>query len=68
MGNRHRSIKVYAGACQYEALKHIRFPVQMLGKLPDGACEGVEHDVPGKRYGATDWLIAGPLPDVSLSS
>ena len=53
---------VYAGACQYEALKCGSFPVQMPGKsfmvmlvIVWGTI------VPGKHYGATDWLIAGAV-------
>merc|ERR1719181_2572791 len=50
---------VYASTCQYEALKYVSFPVQMLGKtfkmMPVMVWGMI---VSGKRYGATDWLIA----------
>jgi len=51
---------VLASTCQYEALKYVIFPVQMLGKsfkmMPVMAWGII---VSGKRYGLTDWLIAG---------
>merc|ERR1719487_1077699 len=50
---------VYASTCQYEALKYVSFPVQMLGKsfkmMPVMVWGMI---VSGKHYGATDWLIA----------
>merc|ERR1719246_402692 len=53
---------VYASACQYEALKYVSFAVQMLGKsfkmMPVMVWGMI---VSGKRYGATDWLIAGAI-------
>jgi len=53
---------VYASTCQYEALKYVSFPVQMLGKsfkmMPVMVWGMI---VSGKRYGATDWLIAGAV-------
>jgi adenosine 3'-phospho 5'-phosphosulfate transporter B2 len=50
---------VYASACQYEALKYVSFPVQMLGKsfkMMPVMVWGMA--VSGKRYDLTDWLIA----------
>mmetsp|Transcript_53269 Transcript_53269/g.98484 ORF Transcript_53269/g.98484 Transcript_53269/m.98484 type:complete len:407 (-) Transcript_53269:158-1378(-) len=51
---------VLASTCQYEALKYVIFPVQMLGKsfkmMPVMAWGII---VSGKRYGLTDWLVAG---------
>jgi len=53
---------VYASTCQYEALKYVSFPVQMLGKsfkmMPVMVWGMI---VSGKRYGVTDWLIAGAV-------
>merc|ERR1719210_303817 len=50
---------VYASTCQYEALKYVSFPVQMLGKsfkmMPVMVWGMV---VSGKRFGVTDWMIA----------
>jgi adenosine 3'-phospho 5'-phosphosulfate transporter B2 len=53
---------VYASTCQYEALKYVSFPVQMLGKsfkmmpvMVWGMLVG------GKLYGMQDWLIAGAV-------
>merc|ERR1719450_736157 len=50
---------VYASTCQYEALKYVSFPVQMLGKsfkmMPVMIWGMV---VSGKRFGLTDWMIA----------
>jgi len=50
---------VAASWCQYEALKHVTFPVQMLGKsfkmmpvMAWGMC------ISSKRYSLMDWLIA----------
>lgn len=50
---------VYASACQYEALKHINFSVQMLGKsfkmMPVMMWGMV---ISGKRFPVTDWVVA----------
>merc|ERR1719299_46636 len=50
---------VYASTCQYEALKYVSFPVQMLGKsfkmMPVMIWGMV---VSGKRFSFADWLIA----------
>jgi len=50
---------VYASTCQYEALKYVSFPVQMLGKsfkmMPVMVWGMV---VASKRYGMSDWLVA----------
>jgi len=50
---------VYASACQYEALRYVSFPVQMLGKsfkmMPVMVWGMI---VAGKRYGMVDWMIA----------
>merc|ERR1719506_351825 len=50
---------VYASACQYEALKYVSFPVQMLGKsfkmMPVMVWGMI---VSGKGYNTTDWLVA----------
>ncbi|CAE7248506.1 UTR5B [Symbiodinium sp. KB8] len=50
---------VIASTCQYEALKHVSFVVQMLGKsfktIPVMMWGMV---VSGKRYSLTDWLLA----------
>jgi len=50
---------VAASWCQYEALKHVTFPVQMLGKsfkmmpvMAWGMC------ISSKRYSLTDWTVA----------
>merc|ERR1719230_651176 len=53
---------VYASTCQYEALKYVSFPVQMLGKsfkMMPVMVWGML--VAGKSYGATDWLIAAAV-------
>jgi len=53
---------VYASTCQYEALKYVSFPVQMLGKsfkMMPVMLWGIA--VSGKRYGLTDWLIAATV-------
>jgi len=53
---------VYASTCQYEALKYVSFPVQMLGKsfkMMPVMVWGII--VSGKRYSVTDWLIAGAV-------
>lgn len=50
---------VYASTCQYEALKYVSFPVQMLGKsfkmMPVMIWGMV---VSGKTFTISDWLIA----------
>jgi len=50
---------VYASTCQYEALKYVSFPVQMLGKsfkmMPVMAWGMV---VSGKSYSFVDWMVA----------
>merc|ERR1719440_992137 len=51
---------VYASACQYEALKYVSFPVQMLGKsfkMMPVMLWGMA--VSSKRYSAVDWIVAG---------
>jgi len=50
---------VYASTCQYEALKYVSFPVQMLGKsfkMMPVMLWGMA--VSGKRYGLSDWFVA----------
>lgn len=50
---------VAATWCQYEALKYVSFPVQMLGKsfkMMPVMVWGIL--ISGKKYGAKDWLIA----------
>jgi len=50
---------VYASACQYDALKYVSFPVQMLGKsfkMMPVMLWGMA--VSGKSYSSTDWLVA----------
>merc|ERR1719450_397890 len=50
---------VYASTCQYEALKFVSFPVQMLGKsfkMMPVMVWGMA--VSGKRFSLSDWLIA----------
>merc|ERR1719277_1891211 len=50
---------VYASTCQYEALKYVSFPVQMLGKsfkMMPVMLWGII--VSNKKYGLTDWIIA----------
>jgi len=50
---------VYASTCQYEALKYVSFPVQMLGKsfkMMPVMVWGMA--VSGKRFSVGDWLIA----------
>jgi len=50
---------VYASACQYEALKFVSFPVQMLGKsfkMMPVMIWGML--VSRKRYSSSDWLVA----------
>jgi len=50
---------VYASTCQYEALKYVSFPVQMLGKsfkmLPVMVWGMM---INGKRYSWQDWCVA----------
>merc|ERR550537_1037663 len=50
---------VYASTCQYEALKYVSFPVQMLGKsfkMMPVMVWGMA--VSGKRFSVGDWMIA----------
>merc|ERR1719324_1495551 len=50
---------VYASTCQYEALKYVSFPVQMLGKsfkMMPVMLWGMA--MSGKRFSVTDWMIA----------
>jgi len=50
---------VGASYCQYEALRYVAFPVQMLGKsfkMMPVMVWGIA--ISGKRYGLKDWLIA----------
>jgi adenosine 3'-phospho 5'-phosphosulfate transporter B2 len=50
---------VYASTCQYEALKYVSFPVQMLGKsfkMMPVMIWGMA--VSGKRFGVKDWMTA----------
>jgi len=50
---------VYASSCQYEALKYVSFPVQMLGKsfkMAPVMFWGMA--VSGKKYKLEDWLVA----------
>jgi adenosine 3'-phospho 5'-phosphosulfate transporter B2 len=53
---------VYASACQYEALKYVSFPVQMLGKsfkMMPVMVWGML--ISKKSYGVSDWLIAAAV-------
>lgn len=53
---------VAATSCQYEALKYISFPVQMLGKsfkMMPVMVWGIA--ISGKRYGIVDWLVAAVI-------
>merc|ERR1719487_1130986 len=53
---------VAATSCQYEALKYVSFPVQMLGKsfkMMPVMIWGIL--VSGKRYSLLDWMIAGAV-------
>merc|ERR1719299_356480 len=53
---------VYASTCQYEALKYVSFPVQMLGKsfkMMPVMVWGMA--IAGKSYSWTDWMIAGAV-------
>lgn len=50
---------VVASSCQYEALRYVSFPVQMLGKsfkMMPVMCWGML--IGGKRYGVKDWMVA----------
>jgi len=50
---------VYASSCQYEALKYVSFPVQMLGKsfkMMPVMVWGMA--VGGKSYKLMDWIVA----------
>jgi adenosine 3'-phospho 5'-phosphosulfate transporter B2 len=50
---------VAATTCQYEALKYVSFPVQMLGKsfkMMPVMIWGIL--ISSKQYGATEWLVA----------
>merc|ERR1719326_829625 len=50
---------VYASTCQYESLKYVSFPVQMLGKsfkMIPVMLWGIV--IASKWYGVTDWIIA----------
>merc|ERR1719432_661432 len=50
---------VAATPCQYEALKWVSFPVQMLGKsfkMMPVMIWGII--ISQKRYGVTDWIVA----------
>jgi adenosine 3'-phospho 5'-phosphosulfate transporter B2 len=51
---------VAATMCQYECLKYVSFPVQMLGKsfkMMPVMIWGMA--ISGKRFGLRDWIIAG---------
>eukprot|EP00408_Alexandrium_pacificum_P027425 CAMPEP_0171193966 /NCGR_PEP_ID=MMETSP0790-20130122/20649_1 /TAXON_ID=2925 /ORGANISM="Alexandrium catenella, Strain OF101" /LENGTH=149 /DNA_ID=CAMNT_0011659155 /DNA_START=53 /DNA_END=498 /DNA_ORIENTATION=+ len=51
---------VAASWCQYEALRYVSFPVQMLGKsfkMMPVMVWGII--ISGKRYGFSDWAVAG---------
>jgi adenosine 3'-phospho 5'-phosphosulfate transporter B2 len=51
---------VAATSCQYECLKYVSFPVQMLGKsfkMMPVMLWGIA--ISGKAYGILDWVIAG---------
>eukprot|EP00929_Paragymnodinium_shiwhaense_P114725 TRINITY_DN83218_c0_g1_i1.p1 TRINITY_DN83218_c0_g1~~TRINITY_DN83218_c0_g1_i1.p1 ORF type:complete len:467 (-),score=111.34 TRINITY_DN83218_c0_g1_i1:99-1499(-) len=53
---------VAATTCQYEALKYVSFPVQMLAKsfkMIPVMLWGIL--ISGKRYATRDWLIAGAV-------
>merc|ERR1719265_2130860 len=50
---------VVATTCQYEALKYVSFPVQMLGKSSKMVpVMGWSMIMGGKSYVARDWVIA----------
>merc|ERR1719231_2097908 len=51
---------VYASTCQYEALKYVSFPVQMLGKsfkMMPVMLWGIM--ISGKKFNFIDWAAAG---------
>jgi adenosine 3'-phospho 5'-phosphosulfate transporter B2 len=53
---------VLASTCQYEALKYVSFPVQMLGKsfkMMPVMIWGIA--ISGKRYSAVDWMVAAAV-------
>lgn len=53
---------VYASTCQYEALKYVSFPVQMLGKsfkMAPVMLWGMA--VSGKSYSFVDWMVAAAV-------
>jgi len=53
---------VLASTCQYEALKYVSFPVQMLGKsfkMMPVMIWGIA--ISGKRYSALDWMVAAAV-------
>jgi len=53
---------VAASTCQYEALKYVSFPVQMLGKsfkMMPVMLWGMA--ISGKRYSLQDWLVAAAV-------
>jgi len=53
---------VAASYCQYEALRYVSFPVQMLGKsfkMMPVMVWGIA--IAGKRYGANDWFVAAAV-------
>jgi len=53
---------VYASTCQYEALKFISFPVQMLGrsfKMLPVMLWGIA--ISSKRYNLRDWIVAAAV-------
>lgn len=53
------ALSVYASTCQYDALRYVIFPVQMLGKsskmLPVMLWRKAAS---GRNYSAADWLVA----------
>jgi adenosine 3'-phospho 5'-phosphosulfate transporter B2 len=50
---------VVATTCQYEALKYVSFPVQMLGKSSKMVpVMGWSMCIGGKKYAALDWMVA----------
>merc|ERR1719265_690972 len=53
---------VAATTCQYECLKYVSFPVQMLGKsfkMMPVMLWGIA--ISGKKHSLTDWLVAGAV-------
>jgi len=53
---------VAATTCQYESLKYVSFPVQMLGKsfkMMPVMLWGIA--ISGKKHSLTDWLVAGAV-------